>query len=168
MNIFNSVESFLEKIFLNLGKDGINVSAYELDHICYRVETLQQYDKLKKELDKIADLLRENKVRERFIATYKLHKPIIFRDRKIDVIEIPQPSDHISYKTGWQHAEFVIDESFESFMSKYPKVKFTTDGMQKEVNPELKVVWSDYTVKFHHQSIEYVVKQNEQSLAYKT
>jgi len=158
MNKLNSADKFLEKIFQHLKNDGIDVSNYELDHICYRVETLREYNQMKKELSKIADFLKEIKVRKRLIATYKLHEPIIFRDRKIDVIEVPQPSDHAPYKTGWQHVEFVIDESFENFIRKYPKVKFRTDGMQKEINPELKIGWeNNYVVKFHHQTLEYVV-----------
>ena len=157
MDIFNSVESFLEKIFLNLGKDKIDVSDFELDHICYRVETLQEYDKLKKELDKTAKLLGETKVKKRFIATYKLSKPIIFRGRKINLLEIPQPSEHAFYKKGWQHVEFVIEEDFQAFMDKYPNVNFKKENIDKEINPELKIEWNDCAVKFHHQSLEHVV-----------
>ena len=31
---------FLEKLFLNLKNDWIDISKYQLDHICYRVETV--------------------------------------------------------------------------------------------------------------------------------
>ncbi len=157
MDIFNSVESFLEKIFLNLEKDKIDVSDFELDHICYRVETMQEYDELKKELGKTAKLLGEVKVKKRFIASYKLSKPIIFRNRKIWIVEIPQPSEHAFYKSGWQHVEFVMKENFQTFMGKYPQIEFQTGSMGKKINPEIKIEWDDCVVKFHHQSLEYVV-----------
>ncbi|HIP49287.1 MAG TPA: hypothetical protein EYG92_10035 [Lutibacter sp.] len=101
-------------------------------------------------------MLNENKVRERLIASYKLYKPIIFRNREIDVIEIPQPSNHNNYTDGWQHVEFVIDESFRGFIKRHPNVNFATDGLQKKINPELKVEWEDCVVKFNHQSLEYI------------
>ena len=90
------------------------------------------------------------------IAIYKFDKPIVFNNRKIKIIEVPQPSDHASYKTGWQHVEFVIDESFRGFIKRHPNVNFATDGLQKKINPELKVEWEDCVVKFHHQSLEYI------------
>jgi predicted metalloenzyme YecM len=158
MNIFNSVEEFLEKVFENLENDGIDVADLELDHLCYRVETMQEYDELKKELENVGKMLGEIKVKQRFIATYKLDEPIIFKGRKISVVEVPQPSEHASYKKGWQHGEFVIGDEFEDFINKYSEIKFVMSGNKDDVNPELKLVWSDdCAVKFHHHSLEYVV-----------
>lgn len=156
-NIFNSVEKFLENIFDYLKKENIDVNEFELDHICYRVETADEYVKTKNKLSKVGRLLNEHKVRNRLIASYKLDEPIIFRERKIYVVEVPQPSEHAFYKKGWQHAEFVVEEDFQNFMKKYPAVNFKTDSINKEINPELKIVWGEYAVKFHHQSLEYVV-----------
>ncbi len=155
--VFSGVEKFLERIFNFLEKDGIDVSDFNLDHICYRVKTEKEYVEVKGELAKKGILLKEHKVRNRLIASYKLYEPIIFRNRKIEVIEIPQPSDHANYKKGWQHVEFVMGDSFKDFMNKYPKIDFKTESMNKEINPELKVVWGEYAVKFHHQTLEYVV-----------
>ncbi|HIP49288.1 MAG TPA: hypothetical protein EYG92_10040 [Lutibacter sp.] len=50
--MLETVDTFLEKIFQNLESAGINVYDFELDHICYRVETLQRYNESKKDLEK--------------------------------------------------------------------------------------------------------------------
>ena len=98
-NIFPNPTPFLTKIFKILENKQIDVSTYELDHICYRLETIERYDFFKKELSTIATLLSESVVGGRVIATYKLHIPIIFNDRQIWCIELPsQKLDHFTKK----------------------------------------------------------------------
>jgi predicted metalloenzyme YecM len=45
--VLGDATPFLKKVFAALKKDNINVSEYELDHICYRVETVERYNELK-------------------------------------------------------------------------------------------------------------------------
>jgi len=47
-DIFDGIPPFLETIFSHLSEDGIDVSHYTLDHICYRVETMEEYEDMKK------------------------------------------------------------------------------------------------------------------------
>ena len=42
---------FLDETFKELHNDGFDVSGYELDHICYRVETMERYEEIKSLLD---------------------------------------------------------------------------------------------------------------------
>jgi len=49
-------EEFLKNIFEKIEEKLIDVSEFELDHICYRVETLGKYLKLKKSLLEIWEL----------------------------------------------------------------------------------------------------------------
>lgn len=158
--ILGNPENFLKKIFANLEKDKINFSNYVLDHICYRVESLERYDKIKKYLLEIGYLLLENEVGGRLIAKIKLNEPIIFQDRKISLIELPQPNNAI-FSEGFEHVEFVILESFDDFMKKYKNLKFNISGINKEINPDIVKKYDDFCVKFHHKSLEYVVKYLE-------
>lgn len=159
--ILGNPSDFLEKIFNNLENDRIDVSDYELDHICYRVESLERYEFVKKELLKIGDLLLENEVSGRNIAKIKLQKPIVFKSKKIDVVELPQPKEGYEFEEGFEHVEFVISESFEEFMKKYSNIEFKTDGMQKEINADISMQYEDCSIKFHHHTLEYVVKSLE-------
>lgn len=153
-----SISVFLKKVFSSLKKDGIDVSGYELDHICYRVETLERYHKLKKVLEKHGKLLSETIIAGRPIATYKLKELFIFRDKTIKCIELPCPKKSSPYQEGFEHVEFVINLSFQDFMKKYPSIKFETGASSKEVNPDIQIKYAGFSVKFHHNTLEYVIK----------
>jgi predicted metalloenzyme YecM len=159
--IFPDPKIFLDKLFSSLENDKIDVSTYELDHICYRVESVIRYEELKKELKEIAELLSETIVSDRPIASYKLLEPLIYQDRKIFCLELPAPKENNMYKEGYEHAEFVIDINFEKFMQKHSNINFETKALEKKINPELVRKYSDHSVKFHHQTLEYVIKNLE-------
>ena len=125
---------FLDRIFQYLSAKKVDVKRYELDHICYRVETEERYQALKKSLTSIGELLTESQIGGRAIASIKLKKPIVYKDRKIWVIELPAPKKGSFYKEGFEHVEFVIDVPFEAFL--FPGFRF-------QKNP---VRYSDYTI----------------------
>lgn len=149
---------FLEQIIASLEEDGIVVDEFQLDHICYRVETLERYEVLKKALTNLGDLLVESPIGGRPIATYKLHQAIVFENRKIDCLELPAPKEGSFYKEGYEHVEFVIKTSFEDFIKTYPKLSFKTKGINKKVNPEISLKYKNFAVKFHHHTLEYVIR----------
>lgn len=156
--ILNSSIPFLEKVFEALEKDKINVSKYELDHICYRVETLERYEELKKELLEYGTLLNEAQIGGRAISTFKLNKSIIFGERRIWCFELPAPKKGKPYPEGYEHVEFVIDMDFDEFMRLYPQTVFDTETITREINPDISIEHNGFTIKFHHQTLEYVIK----------
>lgn len=150
-------EVFLKKIFNSLGEDMIDVSDYEADHICYRVETIERYDEIGKLISPYADLLAINEIGGRPISVYRLHEPIVYKDKKIYGFELPSPKTGSSYKEGYEHIEIVIDTTFFEFMEKYSYIQFDTRAMGKEINPEIARNYTGYSVKFHHHTLEYIV-----------
>lgn len=157
-NILGPITPFLDRIFQFLDQDGIDVSLYELDHVCYRVETKEEYERLKTQLQPLGELLTESLIGGRLIATFKLFEPIRYKKRKIWCLELPSPKAGSPYKEGYEHVEFVIDKPFDDFMSLYPALTFKTKGMSKEVNPDISRKYGDLAVKFHHHTIEYVIR----------
>lgn len=156
--ILGPITPFLDRLFEHLQEDEIEVSQFELDHICYRVETLQRYQELVQQLSPLGDLLTETMIGGRPISTFKLLTPIEYQDRTIYCLELPAPKVGSPYLEGFEHAEFVIDVPFAEFMNKYSKCKFKMKGMQKVVNPEISRKYDGISVKFHHHPIEYVIK----------
>lgn len=154
---------FLDSIFNDLEKIKIDVSNFELDHICYRVSSNLKYDYLKNELINYGSLLTENIISGRKISTFKLEEPIIYKNRKISILEIPSPKKWSDYKDWFEHVEFVIDLWFTDFMNKYSNIGFITKDLSKENNPDIKIKFSNYSVKFHHDSLENVIN-NEMEL----
>jgi predicted metalloenzyme YecM len=153
--------TFLLNVMAHLSADQMNVQSFELDHICYRVETEERYLALKEALKKEGMLLAESQIGGRPISTFILHEPIRFRERAIPCLELPAPKPGKAYAEGYEHVEFVIDEPFAAFMARYPHVTFDTKGMQKAVNADIRIQYPDGSVKFHHHSLEYVIRYLE-------
>ncbi len=152
---------FLDEIFKLLGEIGIDTSRFECDHVCFRCATEQEYKHKQKELEKLGTILSEAVIGGRLITTYKFNQPIVYKDRKIRLIELPSPKGGSPYATGLEHAEFVIDKPFDLFMRAHPAVKFDTRGMDKARNADIsvKLAGGRYTVKFHHQPLDLVIEE---------
>lgn len=161
--ILKNPQPFLDNLFQDLKELNIDVENFELDHICYRVETQEKYNELKNLMLEISSLLSETLISERPISTFKLFKPISYLDRDIWLIEIPAPKAGSFYIEGFEHAEFVIDQQLESFMTLYPNIEFNTKSITKPLNPEIGVKMKNSNVKFHELSLERVCEiENQQ------
>ncbi|ORY06078.1 Glyoxalase/Bleomycin resistance protein/Dihydroxybiphenyl dioxygenase [Basidiobolus meristosporus CBS 931.73] len=160
------VTPFVTQVLHTLHGHGIDVSENMMDHVCYRVESLSEYEECKLELSSKGCLLIENNIGGRPIATFKLNNPILVTDpiskqvREVRVIELPSPKTGSFYKTGLEHVEFVIADSFEHFISKHEKLSFSTKGSFKPVNPEISLKFKElgFSVKFHHMPLEQVIE----------
>jgi len=156
--ILGNPTPFLHNIFQYLSDQKIEVTNYELDHICYRVETEERYQFVKKALTATGELLTESQIGGRSIASIKLEEPIIYKNRKIAVVELPAPKQGSFYKEGFEHVEFVIDQPFEAFMAAHPHLDFVTKDLKKSVNQGVTLKETDFSVKFHHHTLEYVIR----------
>ena len=169
--LLGNTNLFLTTLLDALKKDQINVNPYELDHICYRVSTKERYEQYKLHIQKHGVLLSETSIGGRPISTYKLHSPIIFipkqestySRREIYLLELPSPKQNSPYPDGLEHAEFVIPHLFEEFITMHPHIEFDTKDITKPINPDIRIKYSTFSVKFHHQSLEYVIKEEQTS-----
>lgn len=157
LELLGNAHLFLDCVFTRLAALGIDVRDCRLDHLCYRVASQQEYALLKTKFAQIATLLHEARIGGRPIATFKLAKPIEYKNRQIFCVELPAPKTGKTTQTGWEHVEFVIHESFEDFMRRYPQAVFDVSGIAKPHNPEIELVFEDCAVKFHHVALEDLV-----------
>ena len=160
VHLFNqdTLDHFLDRLLRQLEAIDVDVSAFELDHICYRVETMERYKELKTELQKRATLLTESQIGGRPIASFKLYQPIHYLGRKIAVIELPAPKPGSYYPEGWEHVEFVLGYHPATFLEQYPRLRFKTKALAKKVNPDVSLQFDGFAVKFHEHSLEYVIQ----------
>lgn len=157
--INQQAQEFLELIFKRLAEAKVDIDGLEIDHLCYRTSSLSNYAESKEVFSKLGELLIESEVNGRDIATYKLFKPIIFKEYKISLIEVPAPKMGAQTIEGFEHIEVVTSESFDEIMENYPQLNFETKALSKKINPELVIKFGDCSLKFHHQSLEDVIKQ---------
>lgn len=153
-SIIGDYKFFLDKIFANLKSAGFdNAEFKELDHIAYRVETLERYEELKNKLTEFASAESEVEISGRPISIFKLKEPLVYEKYKIPCLELPAPKIGRKFKEGLEHAEFVINSTLPEFLEEHKNVKFNVSEYQKEINPALIVEFGDCAVKFHEQSL---------------
>lgn len=149
--------NLLDKIFQNLKTHQIDIKNWEIDHLCYRTSSLENYDDTKKVFQKLGKLLIESEVNGRMIATYKLQNPIFYNKWIIDLIEVPAPKPGKITEEGFEHIEVVIDESFKEFQDRHSQITFSKKGLDKDLNPELEIKFPSCAIKFHHKSLEHII-----------
>lgn len=149
---------FLDELFRRLEEVGFNADPYFMDHICFRVGTPEEYETKKVEMAALGNLLVESMVNGRMIATYKLHSPIAYKNRLIDVVELPAPKPGSHYESGLEHVEFVTTENLHDFVKKHPGQKFETGGIDKKFNADITLRLGDYCIRFHNQTLEEVIE----------
>lgn len=151
--------SFLEKAFSGLDENNFIIEpTWQIDHLCYRTTSEENYIAINSHIAKFASLLIESDVNGRMISTFKLTTPIIFRNWKIDLIEVPAPKKGKIVAEGFEHFEVVCDLSFDEIKNRYRNFKFDDSGLSKELNQELEFPFNGFAVKFHHLSLEAVIK----------
>ncbi len=157
--LYEKAHLFIEKIRPEL--NSLNLPAHwDFDHICYRVETPAQYGNTQTVLQTIGALLAESQVNGRLISTFKLNKPLTYDStRRIDLIELPMPKiTGKSHQEGFEHLEIVCDESFTDLKKRLSHLTFSDSGLKKNFNQELEFQLSDFNIKFHHLSLESVIR----------
>lgn len=150
---------FIESLLSEATHLGIPIKPHwMIDHLCYRVQTLQEYDQTKIELERFGNLLAENEVNGRPIATYKLHEPIKVAGYWIPLIEIPAPKSGKITPSGFEHLEVVCDISFEDLEAHLKHLKPDISGLSKPINKEFELDLGRHAIKFHHMSLESVIR----------
>ncbi len=157
-------EQFLELLFQDLDRWGVSLDAHwDIDHLCYRTSTENEYETRKGIFGKLGDQLIESEVNGRAIATFKLHEAINFRGYRIDLIELPAPKSGKLTPTGFEHIEVVCDVPFHELEARYLDLTFDRKGLEKDLNRELELCLGTRNVKFHHASLESIItlEQNQ-------
>ncbi len=160
----SSPDTLLDHIIASTLADGIDLRDYIIDHICYRVPTLLDYERVSKILDTLATCLGEIMIAGRPIRTYLLNTPYIYNEWTIECVELPAPKSGSDYKEGWEHAEIATGMHPKEFIRLHPDLAFETGAISKSLNPEVALRYGEYCTKFHEFSLRYVVEVLEKDL----
>ena len=131
---------------------------WDIDHLCYRVESLERYLILKREISNFSTMLTETLVNGRPIAVFKLDHAIEFGEYRIDVVELPAPKFGKIVTEGFEHIEVVCDVPLTELAEQYAHLNLDTGGMKKDFNQELEICIGERNLKFHLLSLESVVR----------
>ncbi len=156
-SIIGPYRPFLKNILTQVKQAGFELDDFvQLDHMCYRTISLENYNQKKSALMDCATLLTETQVNGRPIATLRLHKPICYEGWRIDCIELPAPKTGDKHSEGLEHIEFVLYDPIEVFLNKYPNKHFELRSADRGINPEVGYKLNGCSVKFHCLSLQTV------------
>jgi predicted metalloenzyme YecM len=157
-SVIGGYPAFLEDIVGRVVADGFDLADFvQMDHMCYRVASMEDYGRKKAELAKVARLLDENMINGRPIATFRLTEPVVYDKWRIDAIELPAPKPGSAYVEGLEHVEFVLFDDIPTFLAKYDGKPFDMRSADRGVNPEVGLQLGNYGVKFHLLNLPAVV-----------
>lgn len=159
--LLGDYEAFIEKANTLIDQSGIARKELLLcDTLCYRVETNERYDELKKALTSLAFSVDETEVNGRLIAVYDLRDPLNVPgwQRPVPYLEIPQPKLGSPYKEGFDHAQFVTLRGLSHFRAQHQALSFDEKGLEHELNPLIKLSGDGVAVKFHDKHMGSVIE----------
>lgn len=149
-SIIGDYTEFLNDILSRVDDQGFDVKDFiQIDHMCYRTTSMENYLQKKDELASVATLLGETLINDRPISTFRLLSPVIHGQWRIDAIELPAPKAGKDVPEGLEHIEFVLYDDIPTFLKKYEGKPFEMRAADRGINPEIGLKLRDYTVKFH-------------------
>lgn len=153
MDIEKSANVFLDRLFQALVNSSISLDGLQIDHIAYRTETSDEYNRVKLDFEKYGEYLPDAEIRGRRIAVLKLHSPLKYKKWSIEAVEILEPASNNRFKSGWEHIE-VVSRNLNGIIDKYPSLNWDKDSMDRKNNPELTLRFDiDLAIRFHPISI---------------
>lgn len=160
--VLDNYKDFLDKLTEGIKEEGIDISDLNLDHFGYQCSSNEDYNKLRPEFEKIAKLISENIVGGRRVGIFKLNTPLEYKNWKILAVELVAPKEGQNCPSALEHAEFVIDEDFDSFVKRYPNLSWDLTAVNQPTFPMIKLKLSDYTqVKFHYKPVLEILEAKE-------
>lgn len=131
----------------------------EMDHIGYQTASGLEYEKMLPEVAKLGPQIHEAVVRGRRVAIFKLNEKLNYRNYFISAIEVIEPLAGQVCNSGWEHAEFVIGNSFETFLKKYPTVDWDISAINQDTFPMIKLkLENGLQAKFHLKPVLEIIR----------
>lgn len=149
---------FLDDVLKRVADAGFAMTDFvQIDHICYRTVSTENYEEKKSELKSVATLLGETLINGRPISTFRLNKPVLHGPWRIDAIELPAPKLGSEHPEGLEHIEFVLYDDIPTFLKKHSGKPFELRAADRGINPEIGLQLGDLSVKFHLLNLPTVV-----------
>lgn len=147
--VIGDYEAFLMSLVRKTNNHGIEIRDYPMDHLCYRVATVGEYQKAKSDLMAFSSEVAITVHNGREFSIFKLAQPLVVEDYRVPLVELPSPAEDKPYTTGLEHAEVVVGTSFQEFC-KANESHLLFDNDMQAMNATARIAFEDgSTIKFH-------------------
>jgi hypothetical protein len=156
-SIIGDYKDFISHLLMCLSKKNIEINNFQIDHLCYRTKTLDEYNSMKKNIMLFSKEYVENIHHGRPITKFLLIEPLKYKKYSIPLIELPAPQKNIVYNSGLEHLEIVVGDNFNILKNKY-KSLWTGSDDSGVYNQTIFIDFDEHKVKFHQYSLLEVLK----------
>ena len=139
---------FLDSFFEQINNVGLDISGLPLDHIAYQASSKEDYEQHLPQFSKLGELVSEEIIGGRRVAVVKLDDPLVYKDYRIPALELIEPKEGQVCDSDFQHAEFVVNQTFEKYIEQYPNINWDTSSMGRDEFSHLKLNFEGLTLKF--------------------
>ncbi|WP_407330846.1 VOC family protein [Enterovibrio sp. 27052020O] len=180
-HLFSSLDSFGLRLQTLLEQLGIDLAAYEADHIALRVNDVELAKRLHQAWLSHGEEISVNTINGRPIVVIKVKDVLSFGAWQTHCVELPYPSEKSYPEEGWEHAEWVIPSKaitpeallddvfclFPALKARWVKlsemgvnVKLSSPSGEGEriANPTVAFKANGVCVKLHPVSLEHVIE----------
>jgi len=161
--MLDNYQGFLDQVFSDIARTGIDVSRFELDHVAYTASSKDEYKELRRQALELGKLCGEDLVGGQRVGVIKLDNPLIYKDRRIPGFELIEPVEGLATQSRLDHIEFVVPEGNEQLMREYPQALWNVSSLKRPEYPHLKV--DGLNVKFHELDIFDTIKSQHRKRA---
>jgi predicted metalloenzyme YecM len=166
-DFYSQATQFLDTLFAQMRTKKISLQPHwSIDHLCYRANSAEGYLRLRNLFTDWSTLLIESEVNGRMIATFKLHKPVVYQGSTINLVELPAPKKGKVTIEGFEHIEVVCDVPLERIKTEFSHCRFDESGLAKPFNQELEIPLNQCALKFHYLSLESVIRLEKNKRVY--
>lgn len=153
--------NFLDSLFSQIQKAGLDLIHLPLDHIAYQASSASDYEELLPKFAALGELVSQEIIGDRRVAVFRLREALQYKNYSIPALELIEPKEGQTFESAFQHAEFVLDQPFENYISMHPKITWDTSSMYREEFAHLKLNFDNgLTLKFLRKPIlESVTRQ---------
>lgn len=140
MTFLNEAQSFLEKAEASIPLE--YRSPQQVDHLCYRADTVETYKTICKQASKVAHFLTESDVNGRPISCFYVPQGLSASQNTVHVIEIASPKQGTRHKLGFEHIEIFSDKPVDKgLLIDDVRIKFCKESLLRVVQQER---WEKY------------------------
>jgi predicted metalloenzyme YecM len=158
--ILSNYKNFIDETIQKIKNLGIDTSDLTIDHLGYQAASDKDYEEKKNELKGLGKIKHDVQVGEVKVAIFQLNTPLKYENQFINAIEIVSPKSEQIEETRWEHIEFVLKETLESFVNKYPNLNWNLEKIDREIFPMASLKLDEKTrVKFPKRPVLEEVKR---------
>lgn len=178
--VIGDYRHFMSTLTDRLSQDGLDVARYEMDHICYRCSSWEEYTQICSTMvPEYGKLLSQCIIGTRPICTIQFHSPVTHGKHSVTCLEVPAPKQGSEYESGLEHAEFVVGTNSDSVLGNKVLVSFmefcekagiqlklNSKSMNKSINADVSVKYDSsigtISAKFHARPLYEVVAYEQE------